>query len=92
MSGLSVVLCICITMFAFSLAAEQEECFTSAAQLHSAGKLDSAIKKMSVCCHQDGDITIAAQACFNTAVYLSESQNFVESSKYATLSSFNANM
>ena len=79
-------------MFALSMAANQEECFTSAAQLHSAGQLDSAIKKMSMCCHQDGDNRIAAQACFNAAVYLSESQNFVESSKYATRPSFDANM
>ena len=75
---------LCTMMFASSLAVDQAELFNSAVRLHSAGKVDAAIKKMSKCCIKGGDI--AAQACFNAAVYFSESQNFVESSKFFRLS------
>ncbi len=80
----SRVVCLCTMMFASSVAVDQAELFNSAVQLHSVGKLDASIKKMAKCCHKGGDI--AAQACFNAAVYLSESQNFVESSKFFRLS------
>jgi tetratricopeptide (TPR) repeat protein len=82
---LPFIVCICSALLASSLAPDQGEIdFASAVQLHSAGKLDAAIKKMSLCCKQGGNL--AAQACFNAGVYLSESQNFVESSKFFRLS------
>jgi predicted O-linked N-acetylglucosamine transferase (SPINDLY family) len=58
--------------------------FASAVQLHSAGRLDAATHKMKLCCKTGGNV--AAQACFNAGVYLSESQNFAEASKYFRLS------
>jgi protein O-GlcNAc transferase len=84
MRALSLFMCMCTAMIASSLAVDPADLFASAVQLHSAGKLDVAIQKMSACCHQGGDI--AVQACFNAGVYLSESQNFVESAKHFRLS------
>jgi protein O-GlcNAc transferase len=84
MREFSLFVCLCTAIFASSLPVDRVDLFASAVQLHSAGNLNAAIEKMSICCHQGGDL--AAQACFNTAVYLSESQNFVESSKFFRMS------
>ena len=84
MRDFSLAVCLCTALFASALGVDLKHEFASAVQLHAAGKLDAAVKKMSMCCRDGGDI--AAQACFNAGVYLSESQNFVESSKYFRLS------
>jgi predicted O-linked N-acetylglucosamine transferase (SPINDLY family) len=73
-----------IVLLACSLAVEESDLLASATQLRSAGQIDAAITKMAMICDQGGKL--AAHACFNAAVYLSESRNFLESSKYFRLS------